>query len=58
MASSKPVAVKPIVRVQENLLARTERRVLNHFCARMPAWVTPDRLTALGMLGAFMVFAG
>ena len=58
MASSKPVAVKPIVRVQENLLARNERRVLNYFCARMPAWVTPDRLTALGMLGALLVFAG
>jgi phosphatidylglycerophosphate synthase len=58
MASSKPLAVKPIVRVQENLLARNERRLLNYFCARMPAWVTPDRLTAVGMLGAFMVFAG
>ncbi len=58
MASSKPVAVKPIVRVQENLLARAERRALNYFCARMPAWVTPDRLTTLGMLGALMIFGG
>ena len=58
MASSKPVAVKPIVRVQENLLARTERRLLNYFCARMPAWVTPDRLTSVGMIGALMVFGG
>jgi phosphatidylglycerophosphate synthase len=24
----------------------------------MPAWITPDRLTAIGMLGALMVFAG
>jgi phosphatidylglycerophosphate synthase len=47
-----------ITRVQENLLARGERRLLNWICARFPAWVTPDMLTMVGMLGAFMVFAG
>jgi phosphatidylglycerophosphate synthase len=49
---------KPISRIQENLLARSERRLLNWLCARFPAWVTPDLLTAIGMIGAFMVFAG
>ena len=39
------------VRIQENVLARHERRLLNWLCARMPAWVTPDVLTALGVLG-------
>lgn len=39
-------------------MARNERRLLNWICARLPAWVTPDMLTALGMVGAFMVFAG
>lgn len=48
----------PITRVQENLLARSERRLLNAICARLPVWVTPDMLTALGMIGAFMVFVG
>lgn len=49
---------EPIDRVQENLVARIERKVLNRLCAGMPAWVTPDFLTALGMVGAVMVFGG
>lgn len=48
----------PIQRIQENLLARSERRLLNWICARFPAWVTPDQLTFVGMAGAFMVFFG
>ena len=48
----------PIDRIQENLLARSERRLLNWICARMPGWVTPDLLTGIGMVGAFMVFGG
>ena len=51
-------AQPPIQRIQENLLARAERRLLNWICARMPAWVSPDLLTFVGMAGAFMVFAG
>ena len=51
-------AQKSIERIQENMLARSERRLLNWLCARMPAWVSPDMLTYLGMAGAFMVFAG
>lgn len=49
---------KHIERIQENLLARSERKVLNWLCARMPSWVVPDLLTAVGMLGALMVFGG
>ncbi|MFD1786129.1 CDP-alcohol phosphatidyltransferase family protein [Sphingomonas floccifaciens] len=45
-------------RIQGNWLAASERRLLTWLCARMPAWVTPDKLTALGMVGAVMVFAG
>ena len=48
----------PIQRIQENLVARTERRVLNRLCAILPRWITPDILTAIGMFGSFMVFAG
>ena len=51
-------AHQPIDRIQENLLARQERRLLNWLCVRMPAWVSPDLLTFIGMVGAFMVFAG
>ncbi|WP_395336530.1 CDP-alcohol phosphatidyltransferase family protein [Novosphingobium sp. BL-8H] len=47
-----------IDRIQVNLLARGERRLLNWLCARMPNWVMPDMLTAVGMVGALMVFAG
>ncbi len=58
MATTEKSVLKPIDRIQENLLARSERRLLNWFCARMPDWVVPDVLTAFGMFGALMVFAG
>ncbi|WP_326524380.1 CDP-alcohol phosphatidyltransferase family protein [Sphingomonas sp.] len=50
--------VQPLARVQDNLLARQERRLLTWICARLPAWVTPDTLTATGLAGAVMIFAG
>lgn len=53
-----PAAAKASARIQQNLLAASERRLLNWLCARMPGWVTPDQLTALGMAGAAMTFAG
>ena len=48
----------PLDRIQQNLLAAGERRLLNWLCARMPAWVTPDKLTGFGVFGAFVVFLG
>lgn len=53
-----PPEIAPIDRIQENLLARSERKLLNWLCARMPAWITPDRLTFIGMAGAVMILAG
>ncbi len=50
--------VAPIDRIQENMLARAERRLLNWLCARMPAWATPDLLTFFGLFGAALVFGG
>jgi phosphatidylglycerophosphate synthase len=44
--------------VQENLVARQEKRLLAWMCARMPAWVTPDQLTLLALFGALMIGAG
>lgn len=50
--------VAPIDRIQENFLARSERRLLTWLCARLPGWVTPDLLTYLGLAGALLVFGG
>ncbi len=50
--------VPSLSRIQENWLAAKERRLLNWLCGRMPQWVTPDRLTSLGMVGALMTFLG
>jgi phosphatidylglycerophosphate synthase len=51
-------ASAPIDRIQKNLLARPERRLLDWLCAAMPRWVTPDLLTLLGVGGAMATFAG
>ena len=48
----------PIKRIQENVLARQERRLLNWICPRLPKWVTPDKLTLLALLAAVIIFAG
>jgi len=55
--TTTPAAGAP-TRIQQNILARGERRLLNWICPRLPAWVTPDQLTTLGFLGAVMVAAG
>ena len=47
-----------ITRIQENILAQSERRLLTWLCGRMPPWVTPDLLTTTGMVGAAMIFLG
>ncbi|MEX0690824.1 MAG: CDP-alcohol phosphatidyltransferase family protein [Gemmatimonadales bacterium] len=35
------------------LLAGPERRLLRGIAARLPAWIVPDHLTVIGVLGAF-----
>ena len=55
--TTTPAAGVP-TRIQQNILARGERRLLNWICPRLPAWVTPDQLTTLGFLGAVMVASG
>lgn len=54
----QPQIPPSLSRIQQNWLAAKERRLLNWLCHRMPAWITPDWLTATGMVGAFMTFAG
>ena len=51
-----PPAAGAPTRIQQNFLARHERRLLNWICPRLPAWVTPDQLTTLGFLGAVIAF--
>jgi archaetidylinositol phosphate synthase len=50
--------MKPVQRIQQNILAASERRLLNWLCVRLPAWVRPDQLTAVGFCGAVMTSAG
>ncbi|BAV64412.1 CDP-alcohol phosphatidyltransferase family protein [Sphingobium cloacae] len=54
----QPPTAKSLSRIQQNWLAANERRLLNWLCGHMPPWVTPDRLTATGMVGAVLIFAG
>ena len=49
---------QPLDRIQQNWLATTERRILTWLCGKMPPAMTPDRLTAIGMAGAALVFIG
>ena len=46
------------VRVNSSFLAVPERKALLWLAARAPATVTPDRMTLLGVAGAFLVFIG
>ena len=50
--------MKPVQRIQQNLLAVGERRLLTWLAGKMPLWVTPDKLTATGFFGACLIAAG
>lgn len=43
------------VRVNKALLSTLERSTLAWLSKRMPAWVTPDKLTFLGFLGTLLI---
>ncbi len=45
-------------RVNDILLGSLERPALKWLSAHTPGWMTPDMLTAIGVLGAVIVFAG
>jgi archaetidylinositol phosphate synthase len=47
----------PLKRLQESILAHYEKQVLYYLAARLPQWVTPDKLSLLG-LGAMLLAAG
>jgi archaetidylinositol phosphate synthase len=48
---------QPQVRINDILLGPLERRALEWFAARMPPWVTPDRLTVFGVMSAVLILA-
>lgn len=50
--------VKSHQRVNDSLLGPLERPALRWLAAHQPAWVNPDMLTAIGGLGAVVIFAG
>lgn len=50
--------MNPVNRIQENLVAKSERRLLNWLCTRIPSWMNPDHLTTIGLLGSLMIVAG
>ena len=50
--------IKPHVRVNDILLAPLEKPALKWLSKRMPTWITPDILTAIGVIGAIMILLG
>jgi phosphatidylglycerophosphate synthase len=54
-AEADPIKHK---RTNNTILSFLERPALAWLCERMPSWVTPDLLTALGVFGAIVVAAG
>lgn len=46
------------IRIQASILARGERGLLDRLCAALPDWVTPDRLTATGLVGGIVAGTG
>jgi len=45
-------------RVLDTFTGPVERPVLRWLAARVPAWVTPDHLTALGVFGGLVILVG
>lgn len=46
----------PLKRLQESILAKYERQILFYLAARLPQFITPDKLSLLGLLA--MLLAG
>lgn len=58
MRPPSPPQSFPLERRNDGWLAGPERRAMAWIGPRVPAVVTPDALTAVGFLGAVLVFAG
>jgi len=51
-----PPAQTTVNRIQQTVLSRAERRLLDWLCARLPRWITPDALTFLALTAAAVIF--
>jgi len=51
-------AFKAPIRLQTSFVSARERVLLDELCRRAPAWITPDRLTAIGSAGAAITALG
>jgi len=49
--------IKSHQRINQTLFNPIEKRLLQTLVAQMPGWVTPDLLTAVGVLGAIVIFS-
>lgn len=58
MTEIQPAVPPALKRMQTNLLASSERRLLVRLCGMLPSWMRPDHLTAIGMVGSLAIFAG
>lgn len=58
MATREPSPQMTHERVNGGLLAEPERRALRWLVERTPAWVKPDQLTAVGLIGAVLTMVG
>jgi hypothetical protein len=57
MATQAPDGAVEAQREPNFLLANPERRLLRWIAARLPRWILPDDLTAVGVLSAFAICA-
>ena len=55
LPSPKPPAID---RIQNNILAASERKLLNWLCAHLPRRIMPDHLTAVGFAGTLLTMIG
>jgi phosphatidylglycerophosphate synthase len=46
------------IRINDILLGPIERPALQYFCRIAPAWMTPDTMTLIGIIGALMIATG
>ncbi len=49
---------QPLTRLNSGWLSPLENRAIAWLAPRMPGWLSPDRLTALGFAGSVIAFAG
>lgn len=56
-ATTIPETNFKVRRIQLNLIAKSERKLLTFVASRLPAWVTPDLLTCVSVAGACLVLA-